>query len=163
MLALSISVALDTMMLSQGVAISGSHLFDHVDTLLIYSNFSSSTQPERPCNAKHSASKRWQDGYLRFHTFNKRVMAYDTTGNFIGDLHWRQDESVQDGDELELDRGVLIQVCESVEKTETDLSALYTKRTCQGSPSRSGDPYQKDSNQAASFVLRREASAMPEE
>ncbi|KAA8641811.1 DNA helicase ZGRF1-like domain-containing protein [Aspergillus tanneri] len=71
-------------------------------------------------------AKRWQDGYLRFHTFNKRVMAYDTTGNFIGDLHWRQDESVQDGDELELDRGVLIQVCESVEKTETDLDVCMT-------------------------------------
>ncbi|KAE8154128.1 hypothetical protein BDV25DRAFT_148287 [Aspergillus avenaceus] len=84
-------------------------------------------------------AKRWQDGYLRYHTFNKRIMAYDTTGNFIGDLHWRHDEEIQDGDELELDRGVLIQVCESMEKTETDLSALYNNKKSQGSPSRSGD------------------------
>ncbi|KAE8349916.1 hypothetical protein BDV28DRAFT_140171 [Aspergillus coremiiformis] len=84
-------------------------------------------------------SKRWQDGYLRYHTFNKRAMAYDTTGNFIGDLHWRQDEAIQDGDELELDRGVLIQVCEPMEKTETDLSTLYSHKKSQESPSRPGE------------------------
>ncbi|KAB8072321.1 hypothetical protein BDV29DRAFT_192601 [Aspergillus leporis] len=85
-------------------------------------------------------AKRWQDGYLRYHTFNKRVMAYDTTGNFIGDLHWRRDEAIQDGDELELDRGVLIQVCELMEKTETDISTLYSNKKSQGSPSRPGQP-----------------------
>jgi hypothetical protein len=31
--------------------------------------------------------KRWQDGFLRFHTFNKRVMVYDVPRNFIGDMH----------------------------------------------------------------------------
>ncbi|PLB53634.1 hypothetical protein P170DRAFT_347850 [Aspergillus steynii IBT 23096] len=85
-------------------------------------------------------AKRWQDGYLRFHTFNKRAMVYDTTGNFVGDLHWRHEESIQDGDELELDRGVIIQVCEPMEKTETDLSALYAKKSSQGSPSRPAGP-----------------------
>lgn len=80
-------------------------------------------------------AKRWQDGFLRFHTFNKRVMVYDTPGNFIGDLHWRQDNEIQDGDELELDKGVLIEVCEPMEKTETDLSKLFEKKkTVQGSP-----------------------------
>ncbi|RAL07988.1 uncharacterized protein BO97DRAFT_480922 [Aspergillus homomorphus CBS 101889] len=68
-------------------------------------------------------AKRWQDGYVRYHTFNKRVMTYDTAGNFIGDLHWRQDDvGIQDGDELELDRGVLVQVCEAVGRSETDVS-----------------------------------------
>ncbi|RAH75377.1 DNA helicase ZGRF1-like domain-containing protein [Aspergillus aculeatinus CBS 121060] len=71
-------------------------------------------------------AKRWQDGYLRYHTFNKRIMAYDTSGNFIGDLHWRQDAAVQDGDELELDRGVLVQVCEAVGRSETDLGAVLS-------------------------------------
>ncbi|KAL5356504.1 hypothetical protein BJX96DRAFT_142901 [Aspergillus floccosus] len=84
-------------------------------------------------------AKRWQDGYLRFHTFNKRVMVYDATGNFIGDHHWRQDESLQDGDELELDRGVLIQVCEPVEKSETDISAIYSHKKSQTSPFQAGD------------------------
>ncbi|KAL4953069.1 hypothetical protein BDW69DRAFT_166203 [Aspergillus filifer] len=83
-------------------------------------------------------AKRWQDGFLRFHTFNKRVMVYDNTGYFIGDLHWRAPEGIQDGDELELDKGVLIQVCEPLEKTETDLSELYRNKTLT-SPSRPGE------------------------
>lgn len=67
-------------------------------------------------------------------------MVYDTPGNFIGDLHWRQDNEIQDGDELELDKGVLIEVCERMEKTETDLSKLFEKRKpVQGSP-RPGQP-----------------------
>lgn len=74
-------------------------------------------------------AKRWQDGFLRFHTFNKRVMVYDNPGNFIGDLHWRQDGGIQDGDEFELDKGVMVEVCESMEKTETDLSKLFEKKT----------------------------------
>lgn len=57
--------------------------------------------------------KRWQDGLLRFHTFNKRIMVYDVTRNYIGDTHYRDDGIVQDGDELELDRGILIQVGEA--------------------------------------------------
>ncbi|KAL2835522.1 hypothetical protein BJY01DRAFT_76352 [Aspergillus pseudoustus] len=70
-------------------------------------------------------AKRWQDGFLRFHTFNKRVMVYDNGGYFIGDLHYRAPEGIHDGDELELDKGVLVQVCEPLEQTETDLSSLY--------------------------------------
>ena len=82
-------------------------------------------------------AKRWQDGFLRYHTFNKRVMVYDNTGYFIGDLHWRAAEGINDGDELELDKGVLIQVCEPLERTETDISTLY-KNKSQSSPSRPG-------------------------
>ncbi|MCJ1438003.1 hypothetical protein MMC27_007390 [Xylographa pallens] len=71
--------------------------------------------------------KRWQDGFLRFHTFNKRVMVYDIERNFIGDSHWREDEAVQDGDELKLDKGVLIQVGEETGRTEQDLTELLEK------------------------------------
>ncbi|KAK2803761.1 hypothetical protein FQN51_002990 [Onygenales sp. PD_10] len=73
-------------------------------------------------------AKRWQDGFLRFHTFNRRVMVYDVPGNFIGDLHWRESEELNDGDELELERGVLVQVGECVEKSQTDLTELLDKR-----------------------------------
>lgn len=79
-------------------------------------------------------SKRWQDGYLRYHAFNKRVMVYDEQGNYIGDHHWRSVDEVQDGDELELDKGALIQVGEKMSTTQTDLSNLFDKRTSQGSP-----------------------------
>ncbi|MCJ1362028.1 hypothetical protein MMC16_001130 [Acarospora aff. strigata] len=73
-------------------------------------------------------SKRWQDGFLRFHTFNKRVMVYDVPRNFIGDMHWREDGTVQDGDELQLEKGVLVQVGESVGSMDQDLTGLFEKR-----------------------------------
>ncbi|KAJ5664984.1 uncharacterized protein N7477_007432 [Penicillium maclennaniae] len=80
-------------------------------------------------------SKRWQDGYLKYHTFNKRIMVYDEQGNYIGDHHWRSVEEVQDGDELELDKGALIQVGERMSTTQTDLSGLLEKRkSSQDSP-----------------------------
>ncbi|KAL8838785.1 MAG: hypothetical protein Q9176_004858 [Flavoplaca citrina] len=75
-------------------------------------------------------AKRWQDGFLKYHTFNKRIMVYDVPRNFIGDTHWREPQPIQDGDELELEKGVLIQVGEEVkvERTETDLTELLEKR-----------------------------------
>lgn len=73
-------------------------------------------------------AKRWQDGTLRFHTFNKRIMVYDLSKNFIGDYHWCEKDPLQDGDELELDKGVLIQVGESTGTTIQDLSGLFEKR-----------------------------------
>lgn len=69
--------------------------------------------------------KRWQDGFLRFHTFNKRVMVYDVPRNFIGDMHWKEDAVLQEGDEMTLEKdAVLVQVAESVGRTETDLTEL---------------------------------------
>ena len=57
--------------------------------------------------------KRWQDGFLRFHTFNRRIMVYDVPRNFVGDTHWREKTELADGDELELETGgVLVQVGE---------------------------------------------------
>src|SRR6266536_3295283 len=72
--------------------------------------------------------KRWQDGRLRFHTFNRRVMVYDPQGNFIGDLHWRQSEEVEDGDEMTLERGVKVQVEERIGKADQDVSEVIAKR-----------------------------------
>lgn len=80
-------------------------------------------------------AKRWQDGFLRFHTFNKRVMVYDVLRNFIGDTHWRESQAIQDGEELELEKGVLIQVGEEAERTETDLTELLEKRKAKPVPS----------------------------
>lgn len=59
---------------------------------------------------------------------------YDEQGNYIGDHHWRSAEEVQDGDELELDKGVLIEVGERMSTTQTDLSNLFEKRRSQTSP-----------------------------
>ena len=43
-------------------------------------------------------------------------------------MHWRDDEILQDGDEFELDRGVLIQVGEAMGSMEQDLTGLFEKR-----------------------------------
>ena len=75
-------------------------------------------------------AKRWQDGVLKYHTFNKRIMVYDVPRNFIGDTYWREPQAMQDCDELELEKGVLVQVGEELraERTQTDLTELLGKR-----------------------------------
>ena len=55
-------------------------------------------------------------------------MVYDGSRNYIGDMHWREDQILQDGDEFELDRGVLIQVGEATGSMEQDLAGLFEKR-----------------------------------
>lgn len=73
--------------------------------------------------------KRWQDGRLKFHSFNKRVMVYDDRGNFVGDMHWRRDYDFNEGEEVELERGaVIVQVQDLVRRTDQDLSELIDKR-----------------------------------
>ncbi|KAM7183044.1 Protein of unknown function (DUF2439) domain containing protein [Naviculisporaceae sp. PSN 640] len=73
--------------------------------------------------------KRWQDGRLKYHTFNKRVMVYDERGNFIGDMYWRRDWDFDEGEEIELERGgVIVQVAECVGRQNQDLSELIDKR-----------------------------------
>ncbi|KAL1623191.1 hypothetical protein SLS54_004678 [Diplodia seriata] len=72
--------------------------------------------------------KRWQDGFLKFHTFNKRVMVYDQPRNYIGDTHWKGGDPLNDGDELTLENGVIVQVAEPVATTQTDLTELLQKK-----------------------------------
>ncbi|KAJ5177118.1 uncharacterized protein N7482_002995 [Penicillium canariense] len=104
-------------------------------------------------------SKRWQDGYLRYHAFNKRVMVYDEPGNYIGDHHWRSNDELQDGDELELDKGALIQVGERMGTTLTDLSNLFEKRkSSQGSP-QANDPASQTPRPSAQ--IRSSGSSQP--
>ncbi|EGY23501.1 uncharacterized protein VDAG_04939 [Verticillium dahliae VdLs.17] len=73
--------------------------------------------------------KRWRDGRLKFHCFNKRVMVYDERGNFIGDTHWTMDYDLDEGEEFQLARGcVVVQVSECLGRKEQDLSALIDQR-----------------------------------
>jgi hypothetical protein len=73
--------------------------------------------------------KRWQDGKLKFHTFNKRVMVYDERSNFVGDTHWRKDYEFNEGEELQLERGgIMVEVGECVGKRDQDLTELVDKR-----------------------------------
>ncbi|KAK3354459.1 hypothetical protein B0H65DRAFT_13412 [Neurospora tetraspora] len=73
--------------------------------------------------------KRWQDGRLKYHTFNRRVMVHDDRGNYVGDMHWRRDWDFDEGEEIELERGgVIVQVAECVARQQQDLSELIDKR-----------------------------------
>ncbi|KAK6593375.1 hypothetical protein H4I96_11310 [Botrytis cinerea] len=73
--------------------------------------------------------KRWQDGRLKYHTFNKRVMVFDERSNLVGDAHWREKAPLDEGAELELERnGILVEVSEFIEKKDQDLTELIDKR-----------------------------------
>ncbi|KAJ0384734.1 hypothetical protein COL922a_007736 [Colletotrichum nupharicola] len=73
--------------------------------------------------------KRWQDGRLKFHTFNKRIMVYGERGNFIGDMHWNEDFAFGEGEEFNLERGaVIVQVAECIGTKDQDLTDLLDKR-----------------------------------
>ncbi|KAI1662499.1 hypothetical protein F4813DRAFT_111227 [Daldinia decipiens] len=73
--------------------------------------------------------KRWQDGRLKYHTFNKRIMVYDERGNFVGDTHWHEDYDFDEGEEVELERGgTIVQVAECTGSRDQDISELIDKR-----------------------------------
>ncbi|KAH8648376.1 hypothetical protein BX600DRAFT_113665 [Xylariales sp. PMI_506] len=73
--------------------------------------------------------KRWQDGRLKFHTFNRRIMVYDERGNFVGDTHWSEDHDFADGEEVQLERGgIIVQAAECLGSHDQDLSELINKR-----------------------------------
>lgn len=76
----------------------------------------------------YKKAKKWHDGSLRFHTFNRRVMVYDDSKNYIGDLHYREGEAFGEGVEIQLDRGVKVEVGELSGQTETDLSHILDRQ-----------------------------------
>ncbi|KAI1300493.1 hypothetical protein F5Y03DRAFT_364367 [Xylaria venustula] len=96
------------------------------------SSVTTATVREHACLFTHDLrrkQKRWQDGRLKYHTFNRRVMVYDERGNFVGDAHWREDYDLADGEDLELERGgVIVQVGDCVGSRDQDLSELVDKR-----------------------------------
>ncbi|KFH43799.1 hypothetical protein ACRE_054290 [Hapsidospora chrysogenum ATCC 11550] len=75
-------------------------------------------------------TKRWQDGRLRYHAFNGRIMVYDDRGGVVGDAHLAtSSQSLDEGEELTLDRGAaIVQVCERVGEKQVDLGELVDRR-----------------------------------
>ncbi|KIW02349.1 uncharacterized protein PV09_06171 [Verruconis gallopava] len=71
--------------------------------------------------------KRWQDGRAKFHTFNNRIMVYDDTQNFVGDIHWKDGSGPQPDDEFSLEVGVLVQIGDLLYTTQTDLAPLFIR------------------------------------
>ena len=81
----------------------------------------------------HKKAKKWHDGSVRFHTFNRRVMVYDDGKNYIGDNHYGHDE-FGEGVELRTDRNVLVEVGERLGETQTDVSSILDRRKDDASP-----------------------------
>ena len=56
-------------------------------------------------------------------------MVYDERSNFVGDTHWREETTFDEGEELELERGgIMVEVGECVGTREQDLSELVDRR-----------------------------------
>ncbi|KAF2028200.1 hypothetical protein EK21DRAFT_70346 [Setomelanomma holmii] len=105
--------------------------------------------------------KRWQDGYLKFHTFNNRVMVSDQARNHVSDTYWKESNELQEGDELTLNNGVMVEVAEAMGITQTDLAPLFEKRakepakeTARPTPSAAVRPFQRPTSVAPSNVAR---------
>ncbi|KAL1605080.1 hypothetical protein SLS60_004623 [Paraconiothyrium brasiliense] len=73
--------------------------------------------------------KKWQDGYLKFHSFNSRVIVYDASRFTVGDTYYKDSNELQEGDELMLDKGVMVEVAEPVGVTQTDLTPLFERKS----------------------------------
>ncbi|RMZ88627.1 hypothetical protein DV736_g4143, partial [Chaetothyriales sp. CBS 134916] len=69
----------------------------------------------------HKKRKTFHDGTLKFHAFNARVMVYDLDRHYVGDLHYRHDDDFDEGLELRLDSGVVVQVQDRLGQTLTPL------------------------------------------
>ncbi|ROT37515.1 hypothetical protein SODALDRAFT_334626 [Sodiomyces alkalinus F11] len=102
--------------------------------------------------------KRWQDGRLTFHTFNKRVMVYDDRGNFIGDTHWREDYDFEEGEEFQLEQGcVIVQVSECRGSKDQDLTELFEKKNRQKEQRQHRQPRTSDNASSPADVTLRSA------
>jgi hypothetical protein len=84
--------------------------------------------------------KKWQDGYLKFHSFNSRVMVYDQGRNFLGDTYYKDSDELHEGDELTLDKGVMVEVAEAMGTAQTDLTPLFEKKPREPPPPPSVPP-----------------------
>ncbi|PZD24073.1 DUF2439 domain containing protein [Pyrenophora tritici-repentis] len=96
--------------------------------------------------------KRWQDGYLKFHTFNNRVMVYDQARNFLGDTYYKDRNELQEGDELNLNNGALVEVAEAMGITHTDLKPLLEKKNKEAPPRPSAPSQSKPFQRPSSVV-----------
>ncbi|KAI5811265.1 hypothetical protein DFH27DRAFT_18132 [Peziza echinospora] len=72
---------------------------------------------------KKQKLKKWQDGFLRFHTYNKRMIVYDESRGLVCDMYLQRADSVQAGDNLEFEQH-LVTVEEYTGRVIQDLSSM---------------------------------------
>lgn len=85
-------------------------------------------------------------------------MVYDQARNIVGDTYCKDRDALYEGDELSLDKGVLIEVAEAMGVTQTDLTPLFEKKTRDPPPrpavASQTRPFQRPSSVAPSTVQR---------
>ncbi|KAK6343118.1 hypothetical protein TWF718_008491 [Orbilia javanica] len=75
---------------------------------------------------KYKKLKKWHDGYLRYHTFNKRLMVYDHLMNKVCDKFLPEPEQMDVGDELIFDSH-LVTIEDIKGRQAQDLRPLFEK------------------------------------
>ncbi|KAK6505826.1 hypothetical protein TWF481_007717 [Arthrobotrys musiformis] len=75
---------------------------------------------------KYKKLKKWHDGYLRYHTFNKRLMVYDHLMNKVCDKFLPEPEQMDVGDELVFDSH-LVTIEDVKGRQAQDLRPLFEK------------------------------------
>ncbi|KAK6533743.1 hypothetical protein TWF694_002674 [Orbilia ellipsospora] len=96
---------------------------------------------------KYKKLKKWHDGYLRYHTFNKRLMVYDHMMNKVCDKFLPEPEPIDVGDELVFDTHLI--TIEAIKGRQAqDLRPLFEKtvdrrneRSATATPIRSNPVY----------------------
>ncbi|KAF8476001.1 hypothetical protein BDZ91DRAFT_202051 [Kalaharituber pfeilii] len=74
---------------------------------------------------KKQKLKKWQDGLLRFHTYNKKMIVYDETRTLVCDMYLQRADRVYEGDELEFEHH-LVTVEEYLGMVVQDLSVIIS-------------------------------------
>ncbi|EPS40157.1 hypothetical protein H072_6035 [Dactylellina haptotyla CBS 200.50] len=97
---------------------------------------------------KYKKLKKWHDGYLRYHTFNKRLMVYDHMMNKVCDKFLPEPEPIDVGDELIFDNH-LITIEDVKGRQAQDLRPLFEKTVDRRSErSKTATPVRKVSAEA---------------
>jgi len=88
-------------------------------------------------------------------------MVTDQARNHIGDTYWKESNELQEGDELSLDKGVLVEVSEAMGITQTDLASVVAKKKdppkeplARPTPSAPTRPFQRPTSVAPSDAAR---------
>ncbi|KAF2675122.1 hypothetical protein BT63DRAFT_29080 [Microthyrium microscopicum] len=71
--------------------------------------------------------KKWADGKLKFHCFNKKIVVRDDNGSILGGCH--RLDGIVEGDEVSLDNGLLVEVGVFINATQTNLAPLFDRNT----------------------------------
>ncbi|KAH9866516.1 hypothetical protein J1614_008206 [Plenodomus biglobosus] len=85
-------------------------------------------------------------------------MVYDESRNFLGDTYYKDSNELHEGDQLSLDKGLLVDVAEAMGVTQTDLTPLFGKKTKEPLPrpaaTSQARPFPRPSVVAPSIVQR---------